>query len=364
MPGPKIAWILDERLTADRTRVLLKTLGALKPLGEIQQLDPSLSQENVLEVLQKNKFALMVLPWYRYLAWKKVEAFYGLTRSSGPTVCGYFTDAFKPNELDALPEFQRLILLDLHRSSAPEVLRLMGALIQDQNRAGLRPLLKPSTVVQYAAWDHPARTSLLIESILLNHEFSGSLKDRRLSVQMCLQALSSFLFSSSLATSGPPSLQIGVENDFCVLRIGVNLAQSPTSQMLQQLWPKSHSGASWIATLYRFCDWVRAHWSIKPNMLEITLGFQGSRAQLRAPEELHTVWLAPLAPELIKEPFAVTKPEPLLQPLPEVPLVVNSTSADPVFQAKIQSLQKQLEEKDAVIAEMKAGGIGKVFKPG
>ena len=127
----KITFVYDERLSRQKTTALTRVINALRQIAEIQLVKGSVSEDELLKSLEQSVPHLILAPWYRYVSWSKIEAFYGLVRTSGPTFAGYHFGQLLPYELGAHPEHLRAILIDFAHSTLPETLLLIRSLIQD-----------------------------------------------------------------------------------------------------------------------------------------------------------------------------------------------------------------------------------------
>lgn len=366
MKKPLIAWILDEKLDAEATKSALKMMAALKPIADITTFDGTLSQESIVEALEKTKFQLVMLPWYKYLAWKKVEAFFGLTRTSGPTVAAYTAETLDPKNFPDIPDYPRFYLFDLVRFSPNENLKLITPLLSNETRTGIQPLLKPNSTIHFFNWDGRERTSLMLEGWFELPEFSGIYKDRKHAISSAFEGAKDLLFGSSISTSGMPCVHFGMDAETITVRIGVRLATAPNNQMIQTFWSKSKLPLSPLCTLSRYTDFFRAQWSSTPHQLDLTLVWTNSKPSERNTScQMRATWLEPVSADLSREePLFIAKPEGVYKALPEIILMMmagedTNASSNP---SKVQALQKQLLEKEQLIKDLKSGGASVPMK--
>src|SRR5690606_3365329 len=109
----KLVYMGDERASRERAHILMRTINLARQFCEVVTLSSATTEVELLDYLKRNEVHLVLVPWYRYLGWSKVEAFYGLTRTSGPTFAGYYSDQILPYELGDQADHYRVILLDL-----------------------------------------------------------------------------------------------------------------------------------------------------------------------------------------------------------------------------------------------------------
>ena len=90
-PG-NICIVMDDRIPRERTSMLNRVINSLRTFTTVDTLGETTSEDMLLQKLQSKPYDLVLLPVHYYLAWKRVEAFWGLTRTSGPATAGYFSE--------------------------------------------------------------------------------------------------------------------------------------------------------------------------------------------------------------------------------------------------------------------------------
>src|SRR5579859_558845 len=138
---PTIAFVFDERLSRQRGAILTRIVNSIRQYAKIELISGKISEEELLKKLENAQYDLVLAPWYRYLAWSKIEGFYGLTRTSGPTFAGYFCESILPYELGEQADHYRAILLDFCNLDVAAIRLLMKSLLADARRTGILPLL-------------------------------------------------------------------------------------------------------------------------------------------------------------------------------------------------------------------------------
>lgn len=367
MKKPLIAWVMDERLDADATKTVSKLHVSLKQTCDVQTIPGTLSQESVVELMEKTKFQLVVLPWYKYLAWKKVEAFYGLTRTSGPTVAAYCVEAIDPKNIPDLPDYPRFYLFDLMKYTVSENTKLIQALIEPKTRAGIKPFLRSTTPIYFYQWDGKEHTSLMLEGWFELPEFVGPWKDRRHAIATAIGGVRDFVFSTEVSKSGNPFVHFACEPELAIVRIGTLLATAPNNQTIHSFWLKTKSQLAHMSTASRYSDFMRVQWSSSPHQIEITLFFFQSKPSERAQSpHVKATWLEPVSHDLFaQESLLISKSEGVYKALPEITFLnMGDARTAGVGENKIQTLQKQLLERDQLIRDLKSGGVSQPMKSG
>lgn len=382
-----IAIVMDERISREKAQILTRAINALRPHANILLLGGQTTEAQLIQKLQDHPVALVLLPWHRYLAWSKVEGFFGLTRTSGPTIAGYFADAVKPYEIGEPNDYLRSILLDFAQLSVSEILMLVRSLARDQTRSGLRPLLEPNTSIYCETWFAPQGHGTRVEQLLALPEIAaGDWTQRGAAIRIVLQALWSLVyeegsgkgdFAQTIAAKSPKAyFQFAADRTCLAIRVLTPLASWNPKSTLRAFWPDARKPTAPPQLIGRYADFVRVHSIADTNDVEITVGFLPSAPAERSPETLRTFWVEPLSPQAVLEiPFEAPGPT-----APHLKHVPGSTVAKPmgagsnpisesddqsarerfIFNAatKLQELKRALQQKDELIRELRMGGIG------
>jgi hypothetical protein len=379
-----IAFMVDERISREKAQILMRTVNALRQHVTLIPLRSDLTEAAVLEQLESQQIQLVLVPWYRYLAWTRVEAFYGLTRTSGPTFAGYFADQVAPGELPLPSEHLRAILLDLVHLSTHDSLTLLLSLIQPEKRSGIRPLIDRGTTVFTESWAGAQPLGSKLDGILSLPEIAGSdWVKRSTAIRGAVSALWSLVyeegpgkgeFAQTIGAKSPKGyFQMAADPRSLMFRLCYSMSGWAPKDVMAQFWPDGKRPFAASQLLLRFCDFVRVHIIAESPDLEVIAGFYPSAPSEKLPSSARSLWIEPLAPQLIEEvPFAAPGPaNPLLKPFPGVVVAATRAAAgtgleDPaakdrfIFNAavKLRELKRALEEREEQIRELKSGGVG------
>jgi hypothetical protein len=381
-----IALVVDERLTRDRRGGLSRVVNSLRQFANVQIIAGETDEEKLLARIQKERFDLVLAPWYNYLKWSKLEAHYGLTRSSGPTVAGYFCEPIDPHELGEITSNLRAMLFDFSETHPHEAGILVKALVDESKRSGIRPLLDPTSMVYCETWYQGQGMGGRTDAVLGLPELAlGGWVPRAAAIRVVLGALWSLVYEEgtgkselSQALSGGKQtarayMQVGCDNKALVFRLCYSLPSSSAKNALASFWPDSSRPTVASQLLLKFADFIRVHTVADGQEIELTTGFFQSAASEKAHRRLHSFWIEPISASLISEiPFEIPGPDShLLKELPVVFGLRGKPDAGPgnldkdsrdkfVFEAavKIRELKKQLTERDERIQELRSGGVG------
>ncbi len=397
-PKPIIAFVVDERLSRERAAIVGRVIQALKRFAQIDLINGSATEDALLTKLGARTYDLVMAPWYRYLKWSKVEAFYGLTRTSGPTFAGYYCEQLLPYELGEQAEHYRAILIDFAALPVHEAALLIRSLIKDSNRTGLRPLLDPQALIYCENWYSGQGLGNRMDQVLALPEIHKTeWMARATSIRIALSALWSLVyeegpgkseFAQTITGSSPKAyFQVGTDRNLLALRLCYTMSSWSPKDVLSRFWPNQKSPTAAAQLLLRFCDFTRAHFISETNDVEIVAGFFASAPAEKAPNETHTLWVEPIAPNLISEvPYEVPGPTyPYLRHLGGAPKKPNTDAlarqvasevdedeeslpiGDPhnprdrfLIQAakKIRDLKAMVHEREQTIRELRSGGVG------
>ena len=376
-----VTFVVDERISREKQSLLARTVNAIRPFVDLKMEAGSITETELVKKLEVEQPSLVLVPWYRYLAWSRVEALYGLTRTTGPTFAGYFCEPIAPYELGEHADHLRTILFDFGSTTPAEVVLLIKSLIIDTRRAGMKPLLENGTPIYTEAWFSGTGLGTRMDSVLGLQEVSNNLdwKKRAASIRICLSSLWSLVyeegpgksdFHQAITASSPKAyFQVGADRRCLVMRLCYTMPIWGPKETLSAFWPKSDKPNSAAQLLLRHADFVRVHRIPENNDIEVVAGFLASAPAERAPDSVHGIWVEPLAASLVMEmPFQAPGPG-----VPQLTLLPNSPGVEQMqvrqrakeqekttseIGDKILELKRELAERDALIRDLRAGGVG------
>lgn len=382
-PLGTIAFIVDERISRDRTQILARVITALRTEAQVEVLSSGgTTEDDFLKRLKTQKYNLVLAPWYLYLKWSRVEAALGSRRSSGTAFAGYYADLTTPAEIGPCPGGLRQILLDFVHLQPAEALLLIRALALETHRSGIRPLLAPGTRIYCENWWRNQGAGPRLDAVtglaeLGQHEW----RKRAGSIRVALLALWSLIFEEGPGKNDAPAgpapkaprahFQIGVDAQCLALRLCYAQPGSSSREDVAEFWPDDTRPSAASQLLLRHADFVRIHHVADRPEIEIVAGFLASAPSEKAPKYCRTLWIDPIGPQLVHEAFqeAPGPAAPHLRLLPvaslgeQRPKPVDSDSKNKdrfMFEAavKIREFKKALEEKEEQIRELRSGGVG------
>jgi hypothetical protein len=383
--GP-VAFMMDERLPREKAQLVMRVVNSLRHVANIDVLDGSTEQDVILRRLEKKEHPLVIVPWYRYLAWSRIEAQYGLTRTTGPTFAGYFADQVQPYEVELSPEFQRAILLDFSNLHTAEASKLLQLLLKDQTRYGLRPLFDPRTGIFCETWYGGQGLGNRMDSVLELPIVAKEWTERHNAIRIALTALRGLVYDEgpgkgelarALTARSPKGyFQVAADAQTLALRLCYAMGGWAPKDALQAFWPQNTRPTSPAQLLLRHADALRVHTVAETPDLEVVALFFKSAPAEAAPQQFRTLWIEPLAAHIVTEaPYEAPGPE-----SPQLRLLPGAQTADAAAEAakpartdaaskakdrmlyeaalKLRDLRKQLEERDELIRELRSGGVG------
>lgn len=385
-PGQKlgrIAICIDNRLTREKKSALTRLVNAMRCFADVQQYASNPNEEQFIEFLQKDgPFHLVLLPWYRYLSWNKVEAFFGLTRSTGPTVAGYHSELLEYRDFGEYSEQMRCILLDFDSNPMQDILLTVQILLQEKLRSGIRPLLTLNTPIYTENWYASHGIGMRLESVLTLPEIKDSdWAHRSNSIRLILCSLWSLIYEEGPAKSdfGQPHsqktpkacFQIGISPTNLAFRLCYFMPSWTPKTTLRFFWPNPQKPSDSAQILLKYSDWLRVHTFSDEHLIEVTTCLLPSQPSETRHEGMHTLWIDTLATTLVSEPpFELPRPEaPHLKSLhtPVLSAVKtqnkesdNDAKSRLLNEAanKIIELKHQLKEREELIRDLKSGGVG------
>jgi hypothetical protein len=304
-----IAFIFDDRLSHDRKIVFQRTIMLLKTKFEIEVLPMSYDEDDLIEHLEHHEYDLVLLPWYRYLAWKKVDAFFGALRMNGTTVAGYFADPVLPFEFTTPPNYHRMILLDLYRFDQQEIEIMLKALTVPQHRTGFAGLIPKNNPIFTANWmESDQSTTRCIDDILHLPIFhSTQWKDRRHALRFFLTGLWSFVFPNIKPHPQPKvfaEVELSEFNRKLLIKVLFKNSEYTLKHTTEWMWPNHFPQNLSIREMSLQADFIRIQHFPESNQLELTAMFVQSDAAINFPNEVRGFWIEPLQTRKLKLPTA------------------------------------------------------------
>ncbi len=289
--GSKIAFIFDERLSHDRKKIFARTIARLRTKFKIDLLPQEITEAELITRLEDNSYSLVLLPWYKYLSWKKLESFYGSMRMTGPTVAGYFADAILPFEIPELPNYNRVLLFDFYRFEIPEIQMLIQGVISSEERSGFAGLATDSSTLYRFDWFHnPKTTSQCIDVALQNALFQNNdWSHRTTNIRFALTAL--WLLSKDALRS---QLEMCEINQRLMIKLVFEDHQLTLHHMMDYIWPHGDHQNTALNELYKNVDFLRIHHFPESHQIEMTAYFTPMAPSIHYPNEVRGIWVEPL----------------------------------------------------------------------
>ena len=362
IPRPEIGFVMDARLSPERTQLLMRAVNTLRRWATVHVFEGTTVEGGLIDRLTAKPVQLLIAPWHMYFKWNRLEAHFGLTRTSGPTFAGYFAEPLGHADLPQEPSgWLRMILLDFFGVSAFEISLVVQTLIKDTQRAGLLPLLKPQTALLKENWGPGEKLGpkldRLAELPLLHSEFGlPQWFARRHGLRICLEALWSRVYEG-----GPSKAQfeLGADERIFALRLLYPMKSSSPRSLLEEFSPLyGHQSSSPTARLLKqHGDLVRVHCAPDSPDIEIVVAFFPSAPAEGYPERLKSLWIEPLSSRIM----AGSLEEELARAKSHVAALTGPTGKEKQIleaQDKIVELRRTVRTRDEQIRELRAGGVG------
>jgi len=257
------------------------------------------------------------------------------------------------------------------------------ALARDTRRSGVLPLLAAGTRVHAELW-HPGQPQGARGDVVLSipEIAQGPFAARANAIRICLTALWSLVYDEgpgkgdhSRATAGAGQVRAGffvaADAGTLVLRLCYPMAQWKPHDALKAFWPDAQAPSRAAQLLLRFADLVRVHSIADAPEVEVTCAFFESAPAERAPVEMRTLWVDPIAQALVEEhPYPEPGPAfPYLVALPQAaasaPARAGGDGAEGAkdraileLKTRVNELRRRVAEKEETIRELRVGGVG------
>ncbi len=302
---PKIAFIFDDRLSHDRKVVFSRVITILKAKFNFEILPTTLTEKDLLDHLKTREYSMVLLPWHKYLSWKKVESHFGSLRMQGPAVAGYFADSVLPFEIAQIPPFNRLLLLDFYRLDQFEIEMILGALSQADKKSGFAGIFPKNTPIYFADWfDHDGTNTRCIDAAMGSTLLASSQwSSRSESIRHAFTSLWSLCFMDhrSFQTHTPRAfLEMGEHQKRLAVKLVFESTELTLKNVMEYLWPNADHRNPSFTELTKHCDFLRVQFFPEQHLLEMTLFFLPEAPVLRYPGEIRGFWVEPLKIKFLK----------------------------------------------------------------
>lgn len=369
MQGTKpftIGFVTDPSLSREKTQIALRALNSLRDFADIRYYAGTLSEEELIGRIKHQSIDLLMVPWHTYLHYQKLEATFGLTRTHGPTMVGYFAEDVSPFELQEQDHHFRTILIDLNRLSTVEAASVLRCLLRDSTRWGLRPLLQSSTNLHFESWSAQVGMGFRIDTVLGLNEIANSHWAKRAnSIRILVSALWSLIFDNGpgkadrgrtgAERTNRAYFEVGVDAHGLGLRLCYSEPGWKVKDVLNQFWPGALTPSAAGQILFQYSDLIRVHVDPDTSGIEITCMLFPSGPAERSTDIMRTLWIEPLSSMTRLERFAEA---PETQEHYHKPLVTHHALIGNAAE-KIDELRKQVEARTKENDELRTKGSTK-----
>jgi hypothetical protein len=360
-------------------------------------------EEQLVAAIRAEKPSLVLLPWHLALGTvphatripSRLEGEFGLNRLRGPLLAGYYAEPPRAADLRSVtPGGSRLVLIDLATPTPWQARTLLGMLALESKRTGSGPWLESRTKKAFFfhdRWFADSRPGERLDALLnalqapeTSPGDPGNSLGARLSgheLRLLHQTLWSIAFDAlpNPARSPSPARQHRATlhfsfNEHClVFRLGLApyapaaTAVTRAQDFIRALWPGDsvlRADTAWARLVADF-DLVRVLPIQETGQLELTAVLLRSAPSADAPRSsgrsATSLWIEPITRSVLSED--PLEPLPSSRPLLEIQTgspglgAILLPSADEK-NAELDRLRRQLDEKTALIRELRAGGVG------
>ncbi len=291
-----LLFMLDERLSKEKTARLSQLVNSFHAFSQVFVVEPNATQEDLLKRLAARDYRLVLLPWNRYLEWRRVEAFFGSPRPGAPRVAGYFSDPVAAAELMIRPSYLRCILLDFSQPSLARSAQLVWSLMYEQRPPKLADSTAPEARVYEGDW-HVSEAKAADNVIDLPEFAENGWAERANEVREVIQSMWSVAFELQGDTqSSQARFEVGFESGRMRLKVRFP-TEAPLNlrDIVGAYWPsKTAIPSDAIRALLALADSLRVHPSHDLSELDLTVELSQVRNERKTEETLGTLWIETL----------------------------------------------------------------------
>jgi hypothetical protein len=363
MQGSKpftIGFVTDPCLSREKTQIALRALNSMRNFAEIRYYPGTLTEEELAERVKRETLDLLMVPWHNYLHYQKLEAQFGLTRTHGPTMVGYFAEDVSPFEIQEEDHHFRTILVDLNRLATSEASTILRSLLRDSTRWGLRPLMQSNTPIHFESWTAQVGMGFRTDTILNLNEIANSHWAKRSnSLRILISALWSVIFDNGPGKAdrgrngadrtARAYFELAVDSHCLGFRLCYSEPGWKVKDVLHSFWPGALTPSAAGQILFQYSDFLRIHVDPDTSEIEIVCALYPSGPSERATDILRTLWIEPLSNVTRLERFSES---PETQEHYHKALVTHHALIGNAAE-KIDELKKQVELRDKEIDELR-----------
>jgi hypothetical protein len=284
--------LVDERISRERRAILTRVINQVRGFSHrVTVVSGDLPEAEVIKRIERDGFDLVLAPWYRYIAWSRIEAYFGASRTGGPTFAGYFAEPLLPHEVGAQNGRQRAILLDFTQMSTPESVRLVRNLMYETMRAGIRPWLEGAPPIYCENWYYAQGLGMRMDHLLAIPEIASSEWARRApALRLVLGALWSLVYEegpgksefAQAATSlhSPRAyFQVAADARTLVFKLHYAMPAWTAKDVVAAFWPDAKRPTAAAQLLLRHADFLRVHLIPEGSDVEVVAGLTVDEAR-------------------------------------------------------------------------------------
>ena len=317
----RIALVFDDRLTQDRKSIFARTITILKSHFVIDIFPGHTTEEELLAQFEREEYSLILLPWYKYIAWKKIDSFFGSLRLQGPVVAGYYADAVMVFDFSTLPNYHRLILLDFYHFDQNEMEFILRSFMNQNLRSGFSGVYGKNTTIYFSNWyDNDALSTRCLDHIFKMPLLQNTTWNLRAqSIRFYLTALWTLCFQEkkSVLSSEPcAEFEIAEFDKRLAMKLVFESNDLTLKQMMEYFWPSTSQPNPTVTELIRHSDFIRVHHYPENHKIEITAFFIPSAPCQNFPTEVRGYWIEPLKMKFLNVTAKEAQEELFLKRLP------------------------------------------------
>ncbi len=294
----RIAFVMDERLPHVRKAQFTKFISLLRIQCNLEVFSPKDGVQSLLQKAGQGQYSLILLPWHLYLDWKQLDAHFGALRLEGVTVAGYFADTLLPFDLNTLPNFHRMILLDFFRMTESEIVTLITALVYPDQKTGFSGIVPRQNQIYHQEWyEHDRSGTHCLDSVMsLPLLRARRWEDRVGSIRFVLTALWLMCFkgkSRNRELDSCATLELAEYDHRIALKFTFQDRNLNLKHLMEHTWPASGKKHPLFQILSEHSDFLRIHQFPENHTLEITLFFTAEAPSMHHPGEVRGIWIEP-----------------------------------------------------------------------
>ncbi|MBN21550.1 MAG: hypothetical protein CL678_09715 [Bdellovibrionaceae bacterium] len=368
----KILWINDGDLSREQQHALRAMSQTLDKTHKIFFKPEVKNEDEIIKILQSEKFSLTLLPVKLYCEYKRVEGFWGVNRTQGPLVAGYTFQPFNDSQFKFEMHYPRSLFLNFSPDYRQHTLKWIKLLSHEDLKSGLIPMYPKGTIFHKDIFSS-SDIDLFYQSIREKDFWDNDQwKDQDLDIRICLESVKEMIFNKmnfgQSTSEKRAAIQAVADSESIAFRacFTQNSWKTP-KDIIPHLWFSYESKSPALSSLQRYSDWAKIIQIADSKNYEFCFGHYLIKKNRSTQSKIKTLWVDALDGRRVTETYSPEKTNKKYIVIENETLKPKENPnqkklPDPEIIKTLNLLKNEVAQQKKLIQELKSGGIGTNFQ--